>query len=184
MRIFIVDEASYLSDSDINKLDRRLKDLKGHPNKPFGGQSIIFSGDFRQFEAIMAKFLLYARNGSQLWENSINCVIILENTHRFKDDPEFGELLTRFWRDDLSEDDRKLLNTRVVGPKENIKALPSTFSGSVRYACAKNKERNGIQAGIFNNHLQSTHPAADSEDLPPEHTIIIEADIQKFISQV
>ena len=47
-------------------LDRKLKDLNGIPNKPFGGQSIIFSGDFRQFEAILAKYLLYDRNGSQL----------------------------------------------------------------------------------------------------------------------
>ena len=96
--ILMIDEISYFSDNDFKKLDRHLKDLNGVPNKPFGGQSIIFSGDFRQFEAILAKHLLYDRNGSGLWESSINCVIILENIHRFKDDPEFGEMLTRFWR--------------------------------------------------------------------------------------
>ena len=178
VRILIVDEVSYFSDDDVNKLDRKLKDLNGHPNKPFGGQSIIFSGDFRQFEAIMAKHLLFERSGSQLWENSINCVIILENHHRFRDDPEYGDLLTRFWRGDLTEDDRKLLNTRVVGRKNGLK-LPTTFDGSVVYACAMNKERNAYQAGIFRDHIIHTHPPVDSPDLPPNHTIIIEAVIQK-----
>jgi len=177
VRILIIDEVSYFCDADLNKLDRRLKDLKGHPNKIFGGQSIIFSGDFRQFEAIMAKYLLFDRNGSQLWENSINCVIILENRHRFKDDPDYGDLLTRFWSGDLTEDDRKLLNTRVVG--RNGLKLPSKFDGSVTYACALNIERNVYQAGIFRNHITQTHPPVDSPDLPPNNTIIIEAAIQK-----
>lgn len=176
VHILIIDEVSYFSDDDVNKLDRKLKDLNGHPNKPFGGQSIIFSGDFRQFEAIMAKHLLFERSGSQLWENSINCVIILENRHRFRDDPECGDLLTRFWRGDLTEDDRKLLNTRVVG--RNGLKLPATFDGSVVYACAMNKERNAYQTGIFSDHIIQTHPPVDSPDLPPNHTIIIEAVIQ------
>ena len=111
---------------DIKKLDRHLKDLNGVPNKPFGGQSIIFAGDFRQFEAILAKHLLYHINSSRLWENSINCVIILENIHRFKDDPEYGEMLTRLWRDDLTQEDREKINTRVIGGQDGV-TLPSTF---------------------------------------------------------
>ena len=37
-RILVVDEISYYSDNDLKKTDRKLKDLNGIPNKPFGGQ--------------------------------------------------------------------------------------------------------------------------------------------------
>jgi hypothetical protein len=181
VRILMVDEISYMSDNDIKKLDRKLKDLNGIPNKPFGGQSIIFSGDFRQFEAILAKYLLYDRHGSQHWENSINCVIILENIHRFKDDPEYGQMLTRLWRNDLTQEDREKINTRVVG--QNGVTLPPTFDGDVVYACATNKERNAFQAGIFRNHILNTHPKINSPELPPDHTIIIEAVVQSSKSK-
>ena len=180
--IVMIDEISYFSDNDFKKLDRKLKDLKGVPNKPFGGQSIIFSGDFRQFEAILAKHLLYHRNGSQLWENSINCVIILENIHRFKDDPEYGEMLTRLWRDDLTQADREKINTRVVGGQDGV-TLPVTFDKDVVYACSTNKERNGIQAGIFRNHILDTHPSVGSIESPPDHTIMIEAVIESSKSK-
>jgi hypothetical protein len=174
----MIDEISYLSDNDFKKLDRKLKDLNGIPNKPFGGQSIIFSGDFRQFEAILAKYLLYDRFGSRHWENSINCVIILENIHRFKDDPEYGQMLTRLWRDDLTQEDREKINTRVVG--QNGVTLPPSFDGDVVYACATNKERNAIQAGIFRDHILSTHPTVNS----PELLLIIQSSSKQLYAKV
>jgi hypothetical protein len=90
-------------------------------------------------------------------------VIILENIHRFKDDPEYGQMLTRLWRDDLTQEDREKINTRVVG--QNGVTLPPSFDGDVVYACATNKERNAIQAGIFRDHILSTHPTVNSPEL-------------------
>jgi hypothetical protein len=29
------------------------------------------------------------------WENTINCAIFLENSHQFKDNPVYGEILAR-----------------------------------------------------------------------------------------
>ena len=58
-----------------------------------GGYSIIFCGDFCQLLPVKIKEnqLLYAISG--LWENSINVEIVLNNSHRFKDGPKFGEIL-------------------------------------------------------------------------------------------
>ena len=64
-------------------------------------------------------------------------MIILENIHRFKDDPEYGEMLTRLWRDDLTQEDREKINTRVVG--QDGVTLPPTFDGDVVYACQQTK---------------------------------------------
>ncbi len=42
-----------------------------------------------------------------------------------------------------------------------------------------NKERNAISESIFLDNLHSdSFPSVDSVEMPPEHTIIIEADIQ------
>jgi hypothetical protein len=49
--------------------------------------------------------------------------------------------------------------------------------GDTCYACPRNKDRNSIQASIFKNHIQATHPPINSNKDPPERTIIIEADI-------
>jgi hypothetical protein len=54
-------------------------------------------------------------------------VIILDNDHCFKEDPEYGKMPKRMWNGDLSIEDRKQINTRVIGYK-GLK-LPTTFEG-------------------------------------------------------
>ena len=47
----------------------------------------------------------------------------------------------------------------------------------VMYALIK-KQRNAAIAGIFEQHISNgDFPSVESDDLPPEHTIIVEADI-------
>ncbi len=111
----------------------------------------------------------------------MNCIIFLDNGHRFKDDPEYGEMLKRMWFGDLTKRDRERINTRVIG--SNGITLPSTFDGDACYACPTNKERNSISSGNFERHIKKTHPAVDSVHLPPKHTIIIEADIRSSLSK-
>ncbi len=40
-----------------------------------------------------------------------------------------------------------------------------------------NKEQNSIQAAIFQKHIQATHPSVKCNEMPPEHTLIIEGNI-------
>ncbi len=42
-------------------------------------------------------------------------MIILDNKHCFKEDPEYGQMLKRMWSGDLTKEDRKRINTRVLG---------------------------------------------------------------------
>lgn len=116
VRIVIIDEVSFMSDTTLLTLDRRLKEIKNR-SLPFGGFSIIFAGDFRQLEPIGAKDteLLFSSLSSQHWDNCINAVIILDNEHRFKEDPEYGQMLKRMWSGDLTKEDRMRINSRVLG---------------------------------------------------------------------
>ncbi len=96
VRILVIDEISFMSDSVQKMLDIKLKDI-GNRNQIFGGLSIIFSGDFRQLEPVRSnqKELLFSTLSSGVFENNINVVIILNNEHRFKDDPRYGQMLKR-----------------------------------------------------------------------------------------
>ncbi len=105
-----------MSDSIFQTLDEKLKDI-GNRNQPFGGISIIFSGDFRQLKPVGSnnKELLFSSKSSGHWDNCINVIIILDNDHCFKDDPLYGQMLKRMWNGELSIEDRKRINTRVIG---------------------------------------------------------------------
>jgi hypothetical protein len=39
------------------------------------------------------------------------------------------------------------------------------------------KEWNSIQAVIFQKHIEATHPRINSNEMPPDHTLIIDANI-------
>jgi hypothetical protein len=80
VQILIVDEVSFMSDKNLNTLDVKLKEI-GNRAKPFGGYSIIFSGDFRQLEPVGSTELdlLFSSLSSKHWNNCINAIIILDN---------------------------------------------------------------------------------------------------------
>ena len=52
------------------------------------------------------------------------------------------------------------------------------MEGNKCYAYHCNAKRYAIIAAIFNRHVRDTHPTKESTALPPEHTLIIEADIK------
>jgi hypothetical protein len=128
VQILIIDEISFMSDSVLKRLDKKLKQI-GNGACVFGGFSIIFSGDFRQLEPVCSNDseLLFSSLSSGLWDNSINIVIILDNDHCFREDPEYGKMLKRMWNGDLTNEDRKQINTRVIGYQGLT--LPTTFEG-------------------------------------------------------
>jgi hypothetical protein len=131
VRIVIIDKVSFMSDIILKTLDRKLKEI-GNRSLPFGGFTIIFVGDFRQLEPLGAKDteLLFSSLSSQHSKNCIDAVIILDNQHRFKEDPEYGQMLKRMWSGDLTKEYRMRINTMVLGT--NGLELPPEFEGKQR----------------------------------------------------
>ncbi len=80
-----------MSDKILDALDVKLKEIGNRAN-PFGGFSIIFDGDFRQLETVgSTEFdLMISSLSSKHSDNCINAIIILDNVHCFKEDPEYG----------------------------------------------------------------------------------------------
>ena len=117
VRILIIDEISFMMVDDLRKLEKTLRTRVGDPSKPFGGFNIVFCGDFQQLKPIGAtdENLLWHPESGGFFEKFINCAIVLDGMHRFKDDTQYGELLKRLCNGTLTEEDINLLNTRVLG---------------------------------------------------------------------
>ena len=138
----------------LQRASKRLQDLFDC-TVPFGGLSVIFSGDFRQLQPNTSdKELLYTVQSGMYFENLLNAALILQNDHRFKEDPDFGKMLTDMWEDDLSTEQKAELNKRVV---TNNRMLPDKLEDDCHYACPTNIHRNVISANNFRKHILATH---------------------------
>jgi hypothetical protein len=146
VQILIVDEVSFMSDKNLNTLDAKLREI-GSRDKPFGGFSIIFAVDFRQLEPVgSTEFdLLFSSLSSRHWDNCFNAIIILDNDHRFKEDPEYGQMLKRMWNGDLITEDHKRINSGVI--EYNGLQLPSNIEGKFskrKFQNWKNTQKHAI----------------------------------------
>jgi hypothetical protein len=155
VKILIMDEISFMTKQQLNNIDKRLQGIFNCA-EPFGGMSVIFSGDFRQMEfgSVSNDQLLYTTHSKMEFENLLNAALILDNKHRFKDDPEFGEMLTDMWFDDLSIEQKEMINERFIADKSQ---LPKYLEDNCHYACPTNAERNAIAMNNFIKHIESTH---------------------------
>ena len=176
--VLVVDEISFFSLNNLKKLNKCLQTIKGTgSNVTFGGVSVVFVGDFHQLDPVGCKESEVLYNGATngLWEGSINVALFLEHSHRFDGDPIFGEILKRLWRGELTRDDIRTINTRLVGPEN---PLPSEMSGDLSYACPTNRERNIIEWGLYAKKIKSLCPPTDNHTPAPDDMLIIQADIQ------
>jgi hypothetical protein len=187
VKFLVVDEVSMATEPNMKKLSDILNLARksrlqgsGHipPNMVFGGYHIVFCGDFHQIPPVKAREseLLYSGGGG-MWENAINVAIVLGNSHRFKDDPEYGEIMMRIWKGELTEEDRMKINERLIG-RNGVEVPEVDKDSDIAYACPTNIQRNLIQAELFEKHI-SDFPTISSDDLPPETTVVIEADINR-----
>ncbi len=183
--MLIIDEISFSKCDQMEKLNSRLNMIRCRlssgkkglsPNMIFGGYSIIFCGDFRQIPPVKARESQLLYSNSSLWENSINVAIILNNSHRFKDDPEYGRIIKRMWDGSFTKEDCSAISERLISQQVWLPEIQQ--DADFAYACWKNSERVSIHASVFQNHIKD-FPSVDSSDPSPKHTIVIEADIRK-----
>ena len=84
---------SYFSKDELIKMDKQLRILMREPNQPYRGLHIVFVGDFHQIK-VFSGDVIYKNWFTQLYL-VVNCVLILQNNHRFVKDPKYGQLLKR-----------------------------------------------------------------------------------------
>jgi hypothetical protein len=167
VRTLIIDEVSFLKDSELRKLDNNLQKI-GDNRKPFGGYNIIFAGDFQQNEPVKMKDKekLWHPSSTRHFENNINCCIILDGLHRFRDDERYGRILQKLCRGELEQADVDTINERFVG--KNGLSLPRVLEGDSCDACNKNSQRNAITSARrptqAHHYYQGLHTVDKKED--------------------
>ena len=126
LQIVIVDEYSMMKSDMLYQLDLRLREVKIMPDLVFGGVSIFLFGDILQLRPVRARYImeeplneafLLAFLISSLWQK-FN-VIILRQNHRQGADKKYADLLNRARIGEISEEDVKMLESRVRPSNHN-----------------------------------------------------------------
>ena len=101
----------------------------------YGGISIIFSGDFHQLKParVPDEHLLYKGLFNGLWEGNANTIIVLEKSHRFGKDPEYGDIMRRMCKGVTTVEDMQQINTRFVG-RNGVEFPDVTMDDVIIYA--------------------------------------------------
>ena len=76
----------------------------------------MFGGDFQQLKPIRVKgsdILWHPSSGGD-FERNLNCAIVLEGTHRFRDNRWYGNMLKRICSGQITQEDIDKINTRVI----------------------------------------------------------------------
>ena len=150
-RLLIIDEISFASKEDFEKLHANIQLLKQCMNKPYGGLHIVFSGDLRQLEPV-GKFKrpIYDSDCVE-FKDWVNCFMELKGMHRFKHDIEWGKLLFRFRDGEVTLDDINNINTNnVINPNTRI-------PNNIKYATYFHKDRDSITAALFKKRCRDLY---------------------------
>lgn len=107
----VIDKISFLDEDNLCKLDKNLRKLKENNHDMYGGLQIIFVGDFFQMLPVKES-PLFKNNTLQF--GAINKAIFLNVSHRFQEDPRYGEIMRRYRMGKLTKNDIHTVNSRFI----------------------------------------------------------------------
>ena len=167
-RLSMVDEISFAAYHKIlGKISKNLKSFTECQDHIFGKHAICFLGDFCQLEAIGSDCIYKHPNGI-FWEQALNCMVELKGTHRFNDCAEMKRIMPNIRDGVLSEEDRAILNSRVINGTDVKKPNPL----KTKYATYFNAKRAGINATVFRNYLKTYHKGKSESEIPKTAIVI------------
>jgi hypothetical protein len=171
-KILIIEGISTAKQNFLVKLDTTLRQLKNKPAQIYGGINIVFVGDFLQLPPSLGR-PIYHDSGDIHWHGSLNaCIMLDQGIHRFKKDPEWGEMLSRIYCGNMTEDDMRKINTRIIGQAqlpENVDCMDTR----VAYACLTNTSRNQVIKECFYRYVKDHSPAYNCDEEPSDSVVLI-----------
>ena len=181
--VLIIDEVSLVSAELLGRLSNTLQ-RKRNSNKPFGGLSVVFSGDMHQLKPVQGTPLFdtssqadnagpTAQAGFDAWR-SLSHVVMLQTNYRAAKDPVFMALLRRLRNHTVTYDDLDTLRACRVSdthmpPVDAAAAwyankdVNATNSATVMYAAAlSNKRVFRLSASVRPSKHDTPLPTTDS----------------------
>jgi len=169
-RMNIVDEISFAAyGTTLGKLSGNLQRFTECTEYQYGKHAIIFLGDFCQIASVEGD-PIYEHEHGLFWEQALNCMVELQGTHRYNKCEVMRRINPVMREHGLSDEDRKILNTRVIDGDAIKMPDPTT----TRFATFSNSKRCEINAVVFKNYLQ-VHHANCTKDNIPKTAIVIKA---------
>ena len=152
-RLNIIDEISFASYKVLERISSNLQSFTNCTEYIYGSIDMLFLGDFCQLDAIGGnQIYLEKQQNGMMWGQTLNCLVELKGTHRFKD-PFMQRVMSDIRREGLSNEDRATFNERCIG--SNGVNMPDPKI--TRFATYYNKARCSINAEIFKKYLQQHH---------------------------
>ncbi len=168
-RLNIIDEVSFAAYHVLMDVSHYLQKATECTEFQYGSAAICFLGDFCQLETI-DKDVIYNHVDGIYWEQSLNCLVELEGTHRYKDCPVLQRIMPKLRNEGLSKEDRKILNSRVI----NGNSVKMPKPEETRFATFNNANRFGINNDVFSSYLENYHADCTKDNIP-ESTIVIKS---------
>ena len=109
-RLIIIDEISFAGIPSFERIHECLKTLMENSYLKCGGINVVFAGDYCQLEPVCQGKPVYKESFVPEFHGTLNCFMELNGTHRFRDDPEYGERLGRFRRGEPTRKDISVIN--------------------------------------------------------------------------
>ena len=137
LKIVIIDEISMVGNRTLNFINTRLQQLMG-TKEVFGGLSVIAVGDLYQLKPVGDKLISLdlekgaSSLGRNLWK-ALFTMYELVDIMRQKDDLAFAQLLNRLRLNEMTEEDKQKLQTRVFDrdtgdyPKDAVHLFAENF---------------------------------------------------------
>ncbi len=123
--VLFVDEFSMITPHMLDLMDTRLRQLKGQPDKLYGGVHIIFCGDFYQLPPVGSGTVysnpistagpntIRASNGRHTWKTCLTDVAELTQNHR-QQDPKWASALEHFRINQPRQEDIDSVSSRYM----------------------------------------------------------------------
>ena len=139
-RMLIIDEISFANEDDLVKIYQYTQILKKDKFTPFGGINMVFAGDYSQLEPVKRSPIYQTGHEIPEFHHSLNTFIELDGKHRFKEDPDYGEVMYRMRQGESTEEDINMLNELTISDDR----LPPS---NVQVACDINADRDAVNTG-------------------------------------
>ena len=137
LKIVIIDEVSMVGNRTLNFINTRLQQLMG-TKKDFGGLSVIAVGDLYHLKPVGGYLISLdlekgaSSLGRNLWKELFTMYELVD-IMRQKDDLAFAQLLNRLRLNEMTEEDKQKLQTRVFDrdtgdyPKDAVHLFAENF---------------------------------------------------------
>jgi len=156
-------EVSFADRADVDKIDKNLRILKQSLFEQYGGLDIVFSGDLRQLDPCGNGKKPLFEDESEQFQGAINTFLELLGMHRFKHDMDWGWMLYRIRDGEARPEDIQMINKRQV---KNGKVVEdgSEIPENIKYATYFNRDRDAINAALFEKRCETLHDATADDD--------------------